>query len=98
MRAQRFETQEQASLEVYGKSLNLTVDLKNISQTGACLEYPSEEMALDRGDLIRLTVFLKSVNKKHNISAEVIWKIGNRTGVAFIAPEQVIEKLTSKYR
>jgi hypothetical protein len=95
-RAQRFETREKASVEVYGRSVNMTAEVKNISKTGACLENPSEYFDLDKGDLIRVTIYLEELHREHNVSAEVVWRLGNRAGIAFIAPEQVIEKLTAK--
>jgi hypothetical protein len=95
-KSQRFETQEKASVEVYGRAVNITADVRNISKTGACLENSSGYFDLDKGDLIRLTIFLNEVNREHNVSAEVVWRLGSRAGVAFIAPEQVIEKLSAK--
>ncbi len=96
MSSQRFDTREKAAVEVYGKPLNIIADLKNISKTGACLERTSDDIDIDKGDLIRVTVILKALNRKHNISAEVVWREGKKTGINFIPHDQVLEKLTAK--
>lgn len=96
MGAQRFSTKERASLEVYGKPGTVIGDLKNLSASGACIEWTQAEVEIKEGDLVRMTVFLKALNRKHNLSAEVVWRSGNRSGVTFINSDQVLTKMSEK--
>lgn len=96
MNAQRFVTREKASLEVYGKSGTVIASLKNLSLSGACLEWTQGGVEIEKGDVLRVTVFLKALNRRHNISAEVIWREGNQSGVTFLKPDQVLDKVIEK--
>lgn len=96
MAATRYETKEKTSIEVYGRSGNIIAQLKNLSTTGACIEWSNEEVPLEKGDLVRMTVILKAVNRRHNMNAEVVWRDGNRSGVNFIRSEDVLEKMVEK--
>lgn len=96
MTAQRFITKEKASLEVYGKTGTIIADLKNLSSSGACLEWTQTGVELKEGDILRVTVFLKALGRKHNMSAEVIWRDGNISGVTFLKPDQVLERMMEK--
>lgn len=96
MAATRYSTKEKAAIEIYGRRNATVADVRNLSVSGACLEWDESEFRLSKGDLIRMTVVLKAVNRKHNISAEVIWVAGRKMGVNFIAQDQVLEKLTEK--
>lgn len=97
MAAQRFPTQEKASIEIYGRNDRTVADLKNLSVTGACLEWDEEDFRLRSGDVVRLTVLLKALDRRHNMSAEVVWVEGRKIGVSFITAEQVVEKISLKY-
>jgi len=92
----RFFTKEKAQLEIYGKSGTVIADMKNLSVSGACLEWTQEDVNLTKGDLIRLTVFLKALNRRHNLSAEVVWRDGKKTGITFIRPDQVLDKMVER--
>jgi PilZ domain len=94
--AARYFTRERALVQIYGKTGELSVSLKNLSKTGACLEWLLEGLSLTKGDLIRLTVELKHIRKKHQLSAEVVWKDGHKTGVSFLNSEKLIEKMIGK--
>lgn len=96
MAAQRYNTKEKASVEVYGRSGNIIASIRDVSVTGACLEWTQEQVELEQGDLVRLTIVLKAVNRKHNLNAEVIWRQGKKTGVNFIKSDQVIERMMEK--
>ena len=96
MAAQRYFTKEKASIEVYGRSGNIIASVKNVSVTGACLEWSQEQVELKAGDLVRLTIVLKAVNRKHNLNAEVVWRHGKKTGVNFIKSEEVLDRLMDK--
>ena len=97
MRAERFLTKEKASIKIYGKTGNLIASVKNLSKTGACLEWQDGlELEIQQGDLIRMTVILKALNRRHQLSAEVVWTDGNQTGVTFIAADSVLERMVGK--
>lgn len=94
--AQRFRTKEKASVEVYGRNGQAIVSVRNLSSSGACLEYQQDDFEIRQGDLIRMTVILKSLNRRHHVNAEVVWRDGNRTGVSFIPSNQVLDRLLEK--
>lgn len=96
MAAQRYLTREKASVEVYGRSGNIIAHVRDVSVTGACLEWSQELVELNEGDLVRLTIILKAVNRKHNLNAEVVWRAGKKTGINFIKSEDVIERMMEK--
>ncbi len=92
----RFFTKEKAQLEIYGKSGTVIADMKNLSVSGACLEWTQEDVNLIKGDLVRVTVYLKALNRKHNLSGEVIWRDGKKTGITFIRPDQVLDRMVDR--
>lgn len=94
--AHRYTTREKASVEVYGRHETVIADLRNLSQTGACVEWTQSDVSLQKGDLVRITVFLKTLNRKHNVNAEVMWRDGNKSGVNFINSDQVLEKIVDR--
>lgn len=95
--AERFLTKEKASLEIYGRPGNVVIaDLKNLSKSGACLEWLQNGVEIQPGDVVRMTVHLKTLNRQHNLSAEVVWRNGNRTGVNFLRSDQVLAKMMEK--
>lgn len=96
MAAQRYNTKEKASIEVYGRSGNIIASIRDVSVTGACLEWTQEQVELQQGDIVRLTIILKAVNRKHNLNAEVVWRQGKKTGINFIKTEEVIERMMLK--
>jgi hypothetical protein len=95
MSALRYTTKEKASIEIYGRSGNFIADLRNLSVTGACIEW-AHDVTIEKGDLLRMTVVLKALNRRHNLNAEVVWKEGNKTGINFIKTEEVLEKMMEK--
>lgn len=96
MSADRYPTKEKASIEIYGRAGTTIAHLKNLSQTGACLHYEDPEFMLSEGDLIRLTVVLKSIGRKHRVNAEVVWKSGSESGIQFISQDQLLDKIVTK--
>lgn len=96
MAAIRYATQEKALIEVYGQNISIAASIFNLSQTGACLEGPLEQVALEPGDLIRLTVEMPRIGKRHHLSAQVIWKAGARTGVQFISSDELLNRMVGK--
>ena len=51
---------------------------------------------IEKGDVLRVTVYLKALNRKHNLSCEVVWRQGNQSGVTFLKPDQVLDKMIEK--
>lgn len=96
MSATRYPTKEKASIEIYGRNGNFVADLRNLSVTGALLEWSQSEVSLQKGDLVRMTVVLRALNRRHNLNAEVVWTEGNKTGVNFIKSSEVLEKMMEK--
>ncbi len=93
---QRFMTRENAMIEIYGRNGQVICSVRNLSATGACIEWNQEGSEMKIGDMIRMTVILKSVGKKHHVNAEVVWRDGNRSGVSFIPSNQVLDKLIER--
>lgn len=98
MSAVRYTTHEPTSIEVYGKGSTIPATLKNLSATGACLRYKKDEVRLQQGDLICVTVYLAKLKKNHRISAEVIWQNDRETGVIFLNADELFEKFRDKTR
>jgi hypothetical protein len=96
MAATRYATKEKASIEIYGRSGNFIAQLKNVSVTGACLEWYQDDIPLEKGDLIRMTVVLRALNRRHNVNGEVVWNDGKMTGVNFIKSNEVIGKMMDR--
>ncbi|MGE0632575.1 MAG: PilZ domain-containing protein [Pseudobdellovibrionaceae bacterium] len=100
-RHQRYPTSEKAHVEVYGQSIQAEAYLRNLSQGGAFLEWNANLPPVSKGDILRLTVELSQVGKKHKVSAEVVWIKEDAThagiGISFIRPEDVVTKLMSRY-
>jgi len=96
MAATRYATKEKASIEIYGRSGNFIAQLKNVSVTGACLEWNSDDILLEKGDLVRMTVVLRALNRRHNVNGEVVWRDGKSTGITFIKSNEVIGKMMDR--
>lgn len=96
--AQRFNVHEPTSIEVYGRNANIEAILTNLSATGARLEWEDEGWALQKGDLVCLTIHLSQLKKSHRVSAEVVWHKDKETGVNFIPPDQLLAKFQERTR
>lgn len=96
MSATRYLTKEKASVEIYGRNGNLIAQLKNLSVTGACLEWAQEGVKLEKGDLVRLTVNLKALNRSHNLNGEVVWRNGKKSGINFISSDDLLDKMMER--
>ena len=96
MAAQRYETKEKASLEIYGKGGQVIAHVRNLSMTGALIEWTQEDATIEKGDLVRMTVILKTVNRRHNVNAEVVWRDGKKSGLNFIKTDEVLEKMMDR--
>ena len=96
MSAQRFLTKEKAAVEVYGKNGVTIASVKNLSKTGACLIWEESEVPVLKGDLIRITIYLKALNRRHKVSGEVIWFDGKFGGIQFLSSEQLLDKIVDR--
>ena len=94
--ARRFQTQEMAQIEVFGKDGKLLTKMGNVSYTGAFFEIISSNFLPHLNDIIRITVNLRSVNKTHIIDAEVIWSKGLGLGVQFLNRDELNDKISKQ--
>ena len=93
--AKRFVTKELAHIEVYGKAGKVLTKMGNLSATGAFFEILSPNYNLKMGDLARVTVNLRSLNRVHVVDCEVVWAKGLSVGVQFLKREELQDKLTN---
>lgn len=92
----RFLTKENAQLEVYGKMGKVYCRMANLSMTGAFLEIINARSTPRVGELVRITVLLRQVNKTHSLDAEIIWCKGLGLGISFIKKDVLFQKLSSR--
>ena len=92
----RFLTKESAQLEVYGKMGKVYCRMTNLSVTGAFLEILNARTTPKVGELVRITILLRQVNKTHTLDAEIIWCKGLGLGVSFIKKEELFQKLSTR--
>ena len=95
-KSKRFLTQELAQIEVYGRIGKVFTKMGNLSTTGAFFEIISSNYMPRMGDLVRLTINLRSIKKVHVLDGEVIWCKGLGLGIQFLNPEQFRKKLSEK--
>jgi hypothetical protein len=94
--SERYTTHENVQIQIYGQGTFLTAVLKNLSRTGAGLEILDAVRPLKKGDLVSLTIELKSLSKTHNLDAEVVWSQDKIAGVAFMKAGDVITRMIYK--
>lgn len=93
---QRFPTKEHAQFEVYGKAGTVHCRLANLSATGALLEIITAKNKPQQGDIIRISVNLRQINKTHALDAEIVWCKEKGLGIAFLKKDQIYEKLAHR--
>lgn len=93
--ARRYVTQELAHIEIYGKSGRLLTKMGNLSASGAFFEVLSPNFSVKKGDIARVTINLRSLNRIHVVDCEVVWAKGLGVGVQFLKREELQEKLTN---
>lgn len=96
MNAPRYPANEKAFVEVYGREGTVSASVKNISRSGACLEWIQADFKVEPGALLRMTVSLPQLNQTHDLNAIVVWSDGNVSGLNFLRPDQVFERLAKK--
>lgn len=94
--AKRFLTQELVQVEVFGRIGKIFCKMGNLSVTGVFCEIISANYMPRSGDLVRVTVNLRSLKKVRTMDAEVIWCKGLGTGLHFLTPELFRKKLSQK--
>jgi hypothetical protein len=93
-RAKRFDTKELAQLEIYGRMGKVFCKMSNLSESGAYLEIINSTYIPRSGDLVRVTVLLRKINKTHIINAEIIWARGLGLGLNFLNRNTLMQKLS----
>lgn len=96
MAAERYDTLEMARVQVYGRTGDLTVKMKNVSSTGALMELVNGDYRPQRGDFIQATIHLDSVGRIHEINGEVVWHDGLGFGINFIRKNDLLTRMMSK--
>lgn len=94
--SQRFRTREKAAVEIYGKDGVYLSDVKNLSQTGALLEWSVTDMGIKEGDFVRVTVVLNNLGRKHNVNAQVVWVEGRKSGIQFLKEKELLNKILER--
>ena len=92
----RHPTKELAQVEVYGRIGKVFCRMANLSTTGACLEIVSSKYSPRKGDIVRVTVALRQLNKTHTLDAEIVWCKGLGLGISFLKKDQIYEKLAAR--
>ncbi len=93
MSAERYPTKERAEVEIFGRGGGIIARIKDLSQTGACIQWEHDEFQLHIGDLVRMRVNLKALKKEHRVNAQVVWTDRNRSGLQFLTSDQLVEKM-----
>ena len=96
MNEPRYPANEKAFVEIHGKEGSISASVKNISRSGACLEWGASDVKIVPGDLLRMTVSLPQINKTHDLNAVVVWTDGNVSGLNFLKSNHVFESLPKK--
>jgi PilZ domain len=94
--AKRFSTKELAQIEVYGRIGKILAKMGNLSTSGAFFEVINSNYMPKNGDLVRMTVNLRSIKRVHTLDAEVVWCKGLGIGLRFLPADKVRDKLTEK--
>lgn len=94
--AQRYNTKETAQIEVYGRTGKVFCKLGNLSESGAFLEIVNSNYVPRSGDLVRITVLLRQLNKTHVVDAEIIWARGLGLGISFLKRTKLLERLSGR--
>ena len=92
----RYLTKEHAQIEVYGRTGKIFCRLVNLSASGAFLEIINSKYTPHQGDVIRVTVTLRQLNKFHHLDAQIVWCKGVGLGICFLKKNEIYEKLASR--
>ncbi len=64
--------------------------MNNLSMTGAFFEIVNSQITPRQGDVVRITVSLKKLNKSHVLHGQIIWNKGLGIGIAFIKSQDMV--------
>jgi Tfp pilus assembly protein PilZ len=98
----RFNTDESAQIEFYGRNDRYVSRVCNLSKGGAFLEL-FESAAVRVGDMVRMTMELKDVHRVYTVPARVVWtnRYQDRTatgvGVEFVGAPDVKKTIIGEY-
>jgi hypothetical protein len=92
----RYSTKETAQIAVYGRSGKINCQMGNISKTGAFFEIVTSNFMPRQGDLVRITIFLKQLNKVRTVDGEVVWCRGKGMGLMFLKKDELFTKLSAR--
>ena len=82
--ARRFLTREPARLEIIGKKTILFCRMNNLSATGAFFEILNSNYTPRPGEVVRVVINLKQVNKTHTLNGQIVWAKGLGIGIQFV--------------
>ena len=94
--AKRFLTKELAQIEVYGRMGKVFCKMSNLSQSGAFFEIINSNYMPRSGDLVRVTILLRQINKSHTLDAEIVWCKGLGLGLNFLKKTELLHKLAGR--
>ena len=94
--AKRYLTQELAKIKIYGQADKVICKMANLSTSGAFFEIISSNYIPRMGDVIRLTINLRSIKRVHVMNGEVIWSKGLGLGIQFLTTLAMQQKLSDK--
>jgi len=94
--AKRFLTQELVQMEIFGHIGKIFCKMENLSVSGAFFQIINSKAFPKNGDLVRITINLRSIKKIHAIDAEIIWCKGMGLGLQFMTKDQFRNKLSKK--
>lgn len=92
--AKRHATNETAFVEVHGRTGKILCRMNNLSKTGAFFEIVNSHFTPKQGDLVRVTINLKQLNKTHTMHGQIIWNRGLGLGIAFLKSKDVLKKIS----
>lgn len=96
--AKRHPTREIVQMEIHGRAIKIQCRMNNLSITGAFLELTSSNVIPKQGDLVRMTITLRQINKTHTVHGQIIWCRGLGLGVSFLKDKELYELLAKSAR
>lgn len=97
----RFATNQIANLEVLPTGASYPTHIFNLSKGGAFLEAP-DDIQFRQGDIVKLDIRLRQINRKHGVHAKVVWTHGKASwnkgqsvGVEFLSTENIYQHMLS---
>ena len=99
----RFNTDESAEVMPFGKNDAYETRVVNISKGGAYLEF-SNPLPLRSGDMVRVKVELKDVNRTYTVPARIVWtgraiggSEGSGAGIQFVGTPDAKKTMISSF-